>query len=101
MPAIDVAAEIRATALTTINAQCLGEDFGFDCRMVINTTQRPMVVLYQLVTSIQSPLLGEPPLNNISQIISPHPDQVAVEQVVTEAMAALRQLRKQLLAKHN
>lgn len=101
MSIIDVAAEIRATALGVITKQALGLDWTFDCTLYVTAGSPKPVVSYVLVTTTPSPLLGHMPLMNISQITSPHPTAEQVEQAVTGAMRELRELRAKKLAGQN
>jgi len=99
MTAVDVSAKIRTTALAVVERGCFGEDFGFDCSLIVLQGQGGrMLVGYNLVTTCRSPLLGQPPLMNIAQVMSADPTAAEVENVVTEAMrrpAGVRRERTQ------
>jgi len=102
MSAQDIAARIRTAGLAAIERQCLGEDFGFDVvPAVIQPAPGSMAVVYTLLTSTRSPLLGQPPIANVSQIASPSPTAEQVEAVVTEALRGLRGLARKMLADSN
>jgi hypothetical protein len=101
MTAVDVAARVRTAGLATIERQCLGDEFGFDAVGQVAQTPGGMAVIYTLITSTRSPLLGQPALANVSQIASPSPTVEQVEQVVTEAMRGLRDLSRKMLAEAN
>jgi hypothetical protein len=98
MSAIDVSAKVRAAALAAVDKGCFGEDFGVDASAVV--AQSPAggaVILYTLIVSMRSPLLGQGPLVNVTQIPSPHPTAEQVEQAVTQAMKGLRDLSTEIL----
>lgn len=99
MAASDIAAKVRAAALATIERQCFGEDFGFDVAFTLapSPTGGAMVV-YTLTVTTRSPLLGQGPLVNVTQIQSPHPTGEQVEQAVTGALKGLRELSGKILA---
>lgn len=97
MTAIDVPARIRATALAEIDKQCFGEDFGFDCALFVTQAPNRVIVGYNLVTTCRSPLLGQPPLMNIAQLLTSDPDAAAITNVVTDAMRELRQFSAKIL----
>jgi hypothetical protein len=101
MPAIDIAAKIRATALAAVEAACLGEDFGFDCTLTVAPQPSGMIAVYTLLVTKRSPLLGQGPLMHASQIPSADPLPVDVERLVTEGMKALRELSGKMLAGQN
>lgn len=102
MSATDIAAKVRAAGLAAIDKQCFGEDFGFDAAMVAAPSPSgSVVILYTLTITTRSPLLGQGPLVNVTQIQSPHPTGEQVEQAVTQAMAGLRELSSQILADRN
>jgi hypothetical protein len=99
MAAIDIAAKIRSTALAAIEAQCFGEDFGFDCAMALMPNPAGGVqVMYTLMVSMRSPLLGQGPMFAPIQMQSPQPDAPAVEKFVTKAMRELRETSRKLLS---
>lgn len=98
MAAIDIAAKVRAAALATVDKQCFGEDFGVDASAV--AVQGPtggVMVLYTLIVTMRSPVLGQGPLVNVTQIPSPHPTSEQVEQAVSKAMQGLRDLASKIL----
>jgi len=101
MPATDIAAKIRTTALAVIGKQCMGEDYGFDCMPMMITAGQHAVIIYLLVTTKRSPLLGQGPLQNITQIQSPSPSEADVERAVTGAMRELRELSAKMLTGQN
>jgi hypothetical protein len=102
MGGCDISAKIRTAALTVIEAGCLGEDFGFDCTPMIapGPDGKPMAV-YVLTLTKRSPLLGQGPLLNLSQISSPDPSVADVEKAVTDGMRGLRELSSKLLSGQN
>jgi len=98
MTAVDVSAKIRNTALAAIERQCFGEDFGFDCSLIVlRDAGGRMVTGYNMVTTCRSPLLGQPPLTNIAQLMSSDPDPAAVETLVTDALRGLREFAAKIL----
>lgn len=102
MAAIDNGSKLRAAALAAIDKQCFGEDFGFDSALVV--AQGPTggaMVVYQLVLTKKSPLLGQGPLVNVTQLTSPDPTAEQVEQAVTQAMKGLRELSTKILTDGN
>ena len=99
MAANDIAAKIRAAALTTIERQCFGDDFGFDVAFTLAPAPTGgAMVIYTLTVTTRSPLLGQGPLVNVTQIQSPHPTGEQVEQAVTGALKGLRELSGKILA---
>ena len=102
MAATDIAAKIRTAALAAIDAGCLGEDYGFDCApMAAPTADGKVTVVYLLILTKRSPLLGQGPLLNVSQIASPDPSVADVEKAVTDGMQGLRELSSKLLTSQN
>lgn len=98
MAAIDNLAKLRATALSVIDKTCFGEDFGFDSSPVaVQSPTGGVMVIYTLILTKRSPLLGQGPLVNVTQIPSPDPTAEQVEQAVTQAMAGLRELSTKIL----
>src|SRR5438105_765018 len=98
MAAIDNASKLRATALATIDKACFGEDFGFDA--AVSLAQSPtgaVMPVYTVILTKKSPLLGQGPLVNVTQIPTPDPTAEQVEQAVTKAMAGLRELSTEIL----
>lgn len=99
MGAIDVAAKVRAAAITAVDAGCFGEDFGVDTTVVVGQDPTGSVlVVYRIVLTLRSPLLGQWPLVNVSQIPSPNPTAEQVGQAVSQAMKGLRDLSSEILA---
>lgn len=98
MSAIDVSAKVRAAAVAAVDKACFGEDFGVDtsCAMA-QSPAGGVVVLYTLILSTRSPLLGQGPLVNITQIASPNPTAEQVEQAVTQGMKSLRDHASEIL----
>jgi hypothetical protein len=98
MAAIDIAAKIRSAALAAIDHQCFGEDFGFDVAFTLAPAPSGgAMVIYTLTVTARSPLLGQGPLVNVTQIQSPHPTGEQVEQAVTQALKGLRELSGKIL----
>jgi hypothetical protein len=101
MAAAGIAAKIRGTALTAIGKQCLGEDYGFDAASSVVQGPGGLAVIYTLVITGRSPLLGQPPLAHVVQIPFADPPAEAVEQAVTDAIRQLREASANLLARQN
>lgn len=101
MAAIDVAAKVRTTALAVVERACLGEDFGVDSTATLVPGPTGVVVVYTLVLSLRSPLLGQGPLVVMMQIPSPNPSTEQVEHAVTEGMKGLRDLSSEILRNGN
>lgn len=102
MGAIDMDAKVRSAAVAAIDKGCFGEDFGIDTSAVVAPTPTGgAVVLYTLILTLRSPLLGQGPLVNITQIPSPNPTSEQVEQAVTQAMKGLRDMSSKILAGDN
>jgi hypothetical protein len=98
MGAIDIAAKVRSAALAAVERQCFGEDFGVIATAVVAPTPTGgFAVLHTLVVSTRSPLLGQGPLVNVTQIQAPDPTGEQVEQAVTGAMKGLRELSSKIL----
>lgn len=98
MTATDMDAKVRAAALATIDKQCFGEDFTFDCMPGAMQTPTGITILYTLIITKKSPILGHAALVNLSQIPAPDPAAEQVEQAVTSAMRKLRELSASKLA---
>jgi hypothetical protein len=98
MSAIDTAAKLRSAALATIDRQCFGEDFGFDATAVVAPAPTGgVMVVYTMIVTKKSPLLGRSPLVNVTQIQSPDPTGEQVEQAITQALSNLRDLSSKIL----
>lgn len=102
MGAIDTGAKVRTAALAAVDKGCFGEDFGVDATAdLAQTPAGATVVVYTLILTMRSPLLGQGPLVVITQIPSPSPTAEQVEQVVTQAMKTLRDMSSRILAGDN
>lgn len=101
MAATDIAAKVRAAALAAIEKQSFGEDFGVDCTLTVLQNQAGIAAFYTIVVTKRSPLLGQGPLMDVSQIQSPAPSPEDVEQVITEAVRKLREFSAKLLTGQN
>jgi hypothetical protein len=102
MSASDISEELRAWMRAEIDAQCFGEDFGFDViPQATITPQGEAVALYVLIVTMRSPLLGQPPLLHVAGISSPRPARDDVRQVVTAALQGLRAVAAQVMAGAN
>lgn len=101
MGAIDTAARIRATALDAIGKQCFGEDIGFDMfpGLAPGNGQQPVLV-YTLVFTRRSPLLGRGDLMHVTQLLNV-PTDAQVTEAAGTALAQLRDLAAKLLAPAN
>lgn len=98
MTATDTGAKVRAAAMAAIEKQCFGEDFTFDCMPGAMQTPTGITVLYTLIVTKKSPILGHGALVNLSQVPCPDPSAEQVEKAVTDAMRKLRELSAQKLA---
>jgi len=102
MAAIDTSARIRASVADAIGKQCMGDDIGFDVApMVPVVNGQPAGVLYRLFFTKRSPLLGQGPLMNISQVAAADPSDAQILEAVTTALRELRELAAKLLAPQN
>jgi hypothetical protein len=101
MGAIDITTKVRAAANAAIERECLGEDYAFDCSVSALQHTAGLIVVYTLVISARSPLLGQGPLMNVAQIQSPNPDDHQVETAVTDAIHSLRELSTKILSGQN
>lgn len=98
MAAIDIAAKVRSAALAAIEKQCFGEDFGVDAAVgVVPSPTSGAMVVYTIIVTKKSPLLGQGPLVHVVQLPSPDPTTEQVEQAVTVAMSGLRDLSTKIL----
>lgn len=101
MSASDITSELRAWLAAEIDAQCFGEDFGFDVAMQAAMTPQGAAVQYVLIVTMRAPLLGQPPLVHVAAIASPRPSRDDIKQVVTGGLQGLRKLSAQVLAGAN
>ena len=97
MGAVDNGAKLRAAVLAAIDKQCLGEDYGFDAAPSLGQGPNGVVVLYTLIVTKRSPLLGHGPLVHAVNLPTPAPTAEQIEQAITEAMKGLRELSTKLL----
>jgi hypothetical protein len=98
MAATDIAAKVRSAALSTIERSCFGEDFGVDASASLAQSATGPVVVYTLIVTTRSPLLGQGSLVHVTQIQSPDPSAEQIDQAVTQAMAELRRASSKILA---
>lgn len=98
MSAIDNGAKLRTAALAAIERACLGEDFGFDAAPMLGQAPNgSTMVIYSLILTKKSPLLGQGPLAHVVHLPSLAPTTEQVEQAVGEAMKGLRDLSTKIL----
>jgi hypothetical protein len=98
MAATDQHDEARAWLRAEIDAQCFGDDFGFDCVLQLAGTPEGMALQYVIVITMRSPLLGQPPLMHVAGRPVPRLTAEMITHVVTNGLRSLRQLSAQALA---
>ena len=101
MAATDNGVKVRTAALAAIDKACFGEDFGLDAAMQLAQTPNGVMPVYALVFTTRSPLLGQGPLVHVATIPSPAPTGEQIEQAVTAAIKALRDLSTKILTDGN
>jgi hypothetical protein len=101
MAALDITAQVKAWAVTAVSAQAFGEDFGVDAAWAVVPAPAGAQVLFTLLVTMRSPLLGQGPLFCLSQLATPQPTQDQVEQAVAEQLRQLRELSRSVLAQGN
>lgn len=101
MSAIDLDAMLRKLIAADIDAVCLGEDYSFDLTLMAATAKDAIVAQWAVMFVLRNPLLGQPPLTNLSVIPGPSPARKDVTTAVTGAVEELRKLRSQILAQAN
>lgn len=101
MAASDQCGEARAWLRAEIDAQCFGEEFGFDVWPQVMGDANAMQVNYVLLITMRSPLLGRPPLMHVAGCPVPRLTAEMVQQVVTSALRGLRELSAQTVAAAN
>jgi hypothetical protein len=101
MSASDISEELRAWMRAEIDAQCFGEDFGFDVVPQATLTPQGPLAQYLFIVTMRSPLLGQGPLLNVAAVSAPRPSRENVRQVVTAALAGLRAASAQVMAGAN
>lgn len=89
----DQADEVRHLADAAIARRQMGTDHGVDVSWVAAQTMTPAgpapVVIYQLLITRRSPLIGGGPLFHIAQIASPRPAEKEVDDAVADGMRML------------
>jgi hypothetical protein len=90
MSASDISEELRAWVRAEIDAQCFGEDFGFDVIPQAAVTEQGPAVQYVIIVTMRSPLLGQPPLLHVAGVQAPRPARDDIRQVATAALQGLR-----------
>lgn len=91
MTTLDVNARIRTALATEIDKQAFGQDFGFDCTLAFAPVPTGgTMIMYQLLFTMRSPLLGQPPIPHIVRLAHPQPTPEMVEKAVTDALKILR-----------
>lgn len=101
MAAADTGAQVRAWALAEIDAQCFGEDYGVDIAWDAVPTPQGVQVMYRVMVSCRSPLLGQGPLFSLAPLPSPQPTAEMVKAAATETIRQLRDLSAKVLAGAN
>lgn len=99
MAAADQSEEARAWLRAEIDAQCFGEEFGFDVAPQVLPDGSGMA--YMVLITMRSPLLGQPPLMHMAGVPASRLTAEIVRQVVTGALRALRELAAQTLSAAN
>lgn len=97
MSVVDVSAQVRTWALAAAEQQAFGEDFGIDVTCGARATPNGPQVVYSLVMSCPSPLLGMAPLAIMGQLPAARPTAEQVAEAVTMLMRNLRDGAAQLL----
>ncbi len=101
MAAADQSEEARAWLRAEIDAQCFGEDFGFDVAPQLAGTPEGMALQYVIIITMRSPLLGQPPLMHVAGAPVSRLTAEIVKQIVTSAMRGLRDLSAQTISAAN
>lgn len=101
MAVIDVPAQVSAQAEACAAKLAFGEDFGIGVNWGIVPTPNGAQVVFTLLLTMRSPLLGQGPLFAAGQIPSPHPAQDEVETCVGECARQLRELSSRMLPHRN
>jgi len=92
--------EIRDLIEASISKRKMGVDYGFDVTWQPVQAQTPQgvqnVVIYTIVLTRQSPLLGQAPLYHLAQILSPRPTPEQVDEQVADGIRQLAALHERL-----
>lgn len=101
MTITDIPCVVGHWAVAAADKVAFGEDFGVGVNWApVPTRQGPQVVFMVLLT-MRSPLLGQGPLFALGQIASPQPTQEQVEGCVGELARQIRELSARVLAQGN
>lgn len=92
--------ELLATWVASeIEAQALGEDFGYETSWrLARTPQGAPVMSYDVVVTLRHPLLGQHPLTAHAPVPAQAVIEATVREVVAGMMALLRTQHRDLLA---
>lgn len=89
---VDQAAEVRLFMDEAIRKRKMGVEYGYDVTWMPAQSPQGTVVVYTLVLTRQSPLLGQGPLFHLMQVPSPRPTAGQVEDLVTDGIRQLSEL---------
>lgn len=92
--------EIRDLVEASISKRKMGVDYGFDVTWQPAQAQTPAgvqnIVVYTIVLTRRSPLLGQGPLYHLAQIPSPRPTPEQVDEQVADGICQLAALHESL-----
>lgn len=95
MPA-DLEQEVRGWVAAVISAQRFGQDFGYALTWGPAQTPGGLMISWTILVTLRSPLLGQPPIGHVVQLVSPSAlTEAAVTQAVSGAITALRAAHEQ------
>ena len=96
----DQDAEIRDLVEASISKRKMGVEYGFDVTWQPVQMQTPggvqNVVVYTIVLTRRSPLLGQAPMYHLAQIMSPRPTPEQVDEQVADGIRQLAALHESL-----
>jgi hypothetical protein len=102
MAITDRSGEVRILVATALRKVALGQDFSFDisCDLMPGPNGK-LAIAYTVVTSMDSPLLGQPSMFTINQIQSVTPTAEQVDLEMGNAVASLRDAATRVLSGGN
>jgi hypothetical protein len=97
----DQDAEVRDLVEASISRRRMGVEYGFDVTWQPVQAQLPngavqIVVVYTIVLTRRSPLLGQPALYHLAQVPSPRPTAEQVDEQVADGIRQLAALHEQM-----
>ena len=86
----DLSAEMRELTAAAISKRKMGVEYGYDVNWSVVQVQTPAgpapVVVWHVLLTRRSPLLGQPPVFHVCQIVSARPAAAEVDQQVEDGM---------------